>query len=255
MVSEETSERCRTILEGVVDGGTGKNARVAGYRIGGKTGSSETSEEDHTIVSFLGFAPADDPQVVILLAYDNPKPTGPNSNYTSGGWYISGGIMAASMAGELLGDILDYLGVEKSYTAEADTLVPSVTGLSLADATSRLKSKNLSLRTVGDGDTVTAQIPASGASIPGGSQVVLYMGSEAPKEQVEVPDLSGKTLEAAQQAMNSVGLYLKATGAAEYSASTIVSSQSEAPGAMVDPGTVVEVHFTDNAGGGAGWGF
>ena len=255
VVSEETSERCRTILEGVVDGGTGKNARVAGYRIGGKTGSSETSEEDHTIVSFLGFAPADDPQVVILLAYDNPKPTGPNSNYTSGGWYISGGIMAASMAGELLGDILDYLGVEKSYTAEADTLVPSVTGLSLADATSRLKSKNLSLRTVGDGDTVTAQIPASGASIPGGSQVVLYMGSEAPKEQVEVPDLSGKTLEAAQQAMNSVGLYLKATGAAEYSASTIVSSQSEAPGAMVDPGTVVEVHFTDNAGGGAGWGF
>ena len=145
-----------------MDGGTGKNARVAGYRIGGKTGSSETSEEDHTIVSFLGFAPADDPQVVILLAYDNPKPTGPNSNYTSGGWYISGGIMAASMAGELLGDILDYLGVEKSYTAEADTLVPSVTGLSLADATSRLKSKNLSLRTVEDGDTVTAQIPASG---------------------------------------------------------------------------------------------
>ena len=195
VISEQTSERCRTILEGVVDGGTGKNAKVEGYRIGGKTGSSETGEEDHTIVSFLGFAPADDPQVVILLAYDNPKPTGPNSNYTSGGWYISGGNMAAPMAGELLGNILDYLGVEKSYSAQADTTVPNVTGLSLADATTKLKNANLSLRTVGDGETVTGQIPAANATIPGGSQVVLYMGAEMPTDQVQVPDVTGKTAE------------------------------------------------------------
>ena len=255
VVSEQTSERCRTILEGVVNGGTGKNAQVAGYRIGGKTGSSETQEDDHTIVSFLGFAPADDPQIVILLAYDNPKPTGPNSNYTAGGWYISGGIMAASMAGELLGDVLDHMGVEKTYSAEADTLVPTVTGLSLADATSRLNAKNLKLRTVGDGDTVTAQLPASGASIPGGSEVVLYMGGEAPTEQVQVPDLTGKTMDQAKQAMSAVGLYIRATGATEYGSSTIVSSQSEEAGTMVAPGTVIDVHFTDNSGGGAGWGF
>ncbi len=255
VISEQTSERCRTILEGVVDGGTGKNAKVEGYRIGGKTGSSETGEEDHTIVSFLGFAPADDPQVVILLAYDNPKPTGPNSNYTSGGWYISGGNMAAPMAGELLGNILDYLGVEKSYSAQADTTVPNVTGLSLADATTKLKNANLSLRTVGDGETVTGQIPAANATIPGGSQVVLYMGAEMPTDQVQVPDVTGKTAEAARQALAEVGLYLKASGSTDYGSSTVASSQSVEAGTSVDRGTAVEVHFIDNSGGGAGWGF
>ena len=155
----------------------------------------------------------------------------------------------------MLGDILDYMGVEKTYTAEADTLVPTVTGLSLADATSRLNAKNLKLRTVGDGDTVTAQLPASGASIPGGSEVVLYMGGEAPTEQVQVPDLTGKTMDQAKQTMSSLGLYIRATGATEYGSSTIVSSQSEEAGTMVAPGTVIDVHFTDNSGGGAGWGF
>ena len=80
-------------------------------------------------VSFLGFAPADDPQVIILLAYDNPKPAFPGSNTTAGGWYISGGNMAALMAGELLEDILGHLGVEKTYTANADVLVPNLSCL------------------------------------------------------------------------------------------------------------------------------
>src|SRR5699024_672722 len=90
VISEQTSERCRTILEGVVNGGTGHNAAVEGYRIGGKTGSSQTLYgSDYTIVSFLGFAPADDPQVIILLAYNSPKPAAPGANTTAGGWYIS----------------------------------------------------------------------------------------------------------------------------------------------------------------------
>lgn len=255
VISEATSERCRTILEGVVDGGTGKNARVEGYRIGGKTGSSETGEEDHTIVSFLGFAPADDPQVVILLAYDNPKPASPGSNYTSGGWYISGGNMAAIMAGELLEDILDHMGVEKSYSAQADVVVPNVSGQTLATATTQLKNANLTVRTVGDGDTVTGQIPASGASIPGGSQVVLYMGTDMPTDQVEVPNVEGKTAQAARQALESVGLYLKATGATDYGSDTVALKQAVAAGTSVDRGTAIEVQFIDNSGGGAGWGF
>ncbi|MFQ7853989.1 MAG: PASTA domain-containing protein [Flavonifractor plautii] len=148
-----------------------------------------TLETDHTIVSFLGFAPADDPQVIILLAYDNPKPAFPGSNTTAGGWYISGGNMAALMAGELLEDILGHLGVEKTYTANADVLVPNLSGLNLADATSALQKNSLTLRTVGDGGTVTGQIPAAGASIPGGSQVVLYMGEAVPTDQVQVPSV------------------------------------------------------------------
>ena len=251
VVSEQTSQRCREILEKVVDGGTGKNARVEGYRIGGKTGSSETGETDHTIVSFLGFAPADDPQVIILLAYDNPKPASPGAKTTAGGWYISGGNMAAPMAGELLENILDYLGVEKTYSATADVLVPNVSGLTLANATSALKKNNLTLRTVGDGDTVTGQIPAAGASIPGGSEVVLYMGAEVPTDQVQVPNVVGLTLEQAQKKLEDAGLYLKAIGAADYSASTAYE-QETAAGTSVDRGTAIEVRFSDSSASGGG---
>ena len=251
VVSEETSARCRAILEKVVDGGTGKNAAVEGYRIGGKTGSSETLVEGRTIVSFLGFAPADDPQVVILLAYDGPKPASPGANTTAGGWYISGGNMAALMASELMENILDYMGVEKTYSATADVLVPNVTGKTLADATAALKKNNLTLRTVGDGDTVTGQIPAQGASIPGGSEVVLYMGEEAPTDQVQVPNVVGLTLEQAQKKMTDAGLYLKASGASGYSSSTAYE-QEVAAGTSVDRGTAIEVRFTDSAASGAG---
>ncbi|OUO39909.1 penicillin-binding transpeptidase domain-containing protein [Flavonifractor sp. An306] len=251
VVSEQTSARCREILEKVVDGGTGKNAAVEGYRIGGKTGSSETLVEGHTIVSFLGFAPADDPQVVILLAYDAPKPASPGANTTAGGWYISGGNMAALMASELLENILDYMGVEKTYSSTADVLVPNVTGKTLADATAALKKNNLTLRTVGDGDTVTGQIPAQGASIPGGSEVVLYMGEQAPTDQVQVPNVVGLTLAQAQKKMTEAGLYLKASGASGYSTSTAYE-QEVAAGTSVDQGTAIEVRFTDSAASGAG---
>lgn len=251
VISEQTSQRCREILEKVVDGGTGKNAAVEGYRIGGKTGSSETLVEGHTIVSFLGFAPADDPQVVILLAYDAPKPAAPGANTTAGGWYISGGNMAALMASELLENILDYMGVEKTYSSTADVLVPNVIGKTLADATSALKKNNLTLRTVGDGDTVTGQIPAQGASIPGGSEVVLYMGQEVPTDQVQVPNVVGLTLEQAQKKMTEAGLYLKASGASGYSSSTAYE-QEVAAGTSVDRGSSIEVRFTDSAASGAG---
>lgn len=260
VVSEATSEKCRTILEGVVNGGTGKNAYQAGYRIGGKTGSSETLEDDHTIVSFLGFAPADDPQVVILIAFDNPKPVSPGSNYTAGGYYISGGVMGATRAGELLANILDYMGVEKQYTAEelsgADVLAPSVTGLSLADAQAKAEAVGLTVRTVGSGETVTDQIPIQGASIPGGSEMVLYMGEAKPTDQVEVPDLSGKSPETVRQTLSNLGLYMKATGVSDYyTSSTIAAGQSIAAGTMVDRGTVVEVQFMDNTATTAGAGF
>ena len=259
VVSEATSEKCRIILEGVVNGGTGKNAYQAGYRIGGKTGSSETLEDDHTIVSFLGFAPADDPQVVILIAFDNPKPVSPGSNYTAGGYYISGGVMGATRAGELLANILDYMGVEKQYTAEelsgADVLAPSVTGLSLADAQAKAEAVGLTVRTVGDGETVTDQIPIQGASIPGGSEMVLYMGEAKPTDQVEVPDLSGKSPETVRQTLSNLGLYMKATGVSDYyTSSTIAAGQSIAAGTMVDRGTVVEVQFMDNTATTAGAG-
>ena len=253
VISEQTSERCRTILEGVVNGGTGHNAAVEGYRIGGKTGSSQTLYgDDYTIVSFLGFAPADDPQVIILLAYNSPKPAYPGGNTTAGGWYISGGNMAAPMAGELLEDILGYLGVEKTYTASADVLVPNLVGLDLASATASLEKNGLSLRTVGDGAAVTGQIPAAGASIPGGSQVVLYMGEEVPTDQVTVPSVVGLTAAQAEEKLAAQGLYMRATGVSDYSSGVVAYEQDIAAGASVDRGTTVEVRFSDSSASGEG---
>lgn len=259
VISERTSERCRAILEGVVvPPGTGKAAYVAGYRIGGKTGSSETDEKDHTIVSFLGFAPADDPKVIVLLAYDNPKPAAPGANTTAGGWYISGGNMAAPQAGKLLTDILDYMGVAKQYTNEEkaamDMTVPGVTGMTLADATAKLKESGLEVRTEGEGDTVTAQIPAQGVAIPGGSQVILYMGVEKPADKVKVPDVTGLNREKATQAMAAAGLYLKSSGLI-VGDDVKAESQTIASGTEVERGTVVEVHFIQSgSSGGAGTG-
>ena len=194
-------------------------------------------------------APAENPQIVVLLGYDHPKPAVPGSNLTAGGYYISGSNMAAPMAGELIADILDYLGVEKQYKADelADVVVPKVTELSLNDAQDLLKQKGLQWRTVGEGGVVTDQIPAQGASIPGSSQVVLYLGAEKPTDQVPVPDVSGKTLESAQTAFAKVGLYLRPSGSggSYSSSSTVAVGQSITAGAMVDPGTVVDVQFID----------
>lgn len=259
VISEATSEHARAILEKVVDGGTGKNAYQAGYRIGGKTGSSETLEKDHTIVSFVGFAPANDPKVVVLVVYDNPKPEAPGSSLTSKKWYISGGNMAAPMAGELIANILDYMGVEKQYTeaelSGADTAVPAVVGLSPADAEAALKNKKFTVRKVGSGETVTDQMPAAGASIPAGSQVVLYLGEEKPTEKAVVPSVIGKSPEAAKQALQDAGLYIRVGGATGYyTSNTVAASQSINEGTEVDRGSVIDVHFVDNTSVVAGWG-
>lgn len=252
VVSESTSELVRQILEGVVDGGTGKNAYTAGYRIGGKTGTSETDVEDHNIVSFVGFAPANDPQVIVLLAYDNPEHAYPGSNESVSGTYISGGNMAAPMAGKLIASILDYMGVEKQYTPDelsgADTQVPKLVGHYLDHAQYLTGLAGLTYRVVGEGDVVTGQIPAAGATIPGNSQVVIYVNEEVPSDRVEVPDLAGKSPEQVQAALNNAGLYLRATGAVEYyKSSNKAISQSYAAGSMVERGTVVEVRFADGS--------
>ena len=250
VVSQETSQRVSKILESVVSEGTGKNAYVAGYRIGGKTGSSETQEEGRTIVSFMGFAPADDPEVIVLLAYDKPQEASPGSHYSTTGVYISGGNMAAPKVGPLIADILDYMGVEKKYTAEesaaVDVVTPRVSGMTVDAAESTLRKKGLSSRTVGEGDTVTAQIPASGAAVPGGSKVILYLGSAAPEETGTVPNVVGLGYESAKKRLEDSGFFMRASGVSTYYGnSTTASGQSVASGETAPIGTVIEVQFSN----------
>ena len=252
VVSEETSRRATAILETVVSApkGSGHNAYQAGYRIGGKTGSSETGDKSRIIVSFVGFAPADDPQLVVLLAFDKPQQSYEGSNWSTTGVYISGGNMSAKTAGPMLADMLDYLGVEKEYTPEesaaVDVSTPRVTGMTVAEAEKALKEKNLSCRTIGSGDTITAQIPAAGASVPGGSTVILYLGDSKPSETGTVPDVTGLSYDAAKSRLESAGFFMRASGASVYYTNTTTAdSQSIAGGETAAIGTVVDVQFSN----------
>ncbi len=257
VISEATSEVCRELLEGVVANGmTGKNAYRAGYRIGGKTGTSETYSEHEYIVSFIGFAPADDPEIIVLVAFDTPEYNEATDDMTTpGGTYISGGNMAAPIAGDLLVSVLDYLDYGKQYTEEelsgADSLVPYLTGYKLAYAEAVAEEYGFTCRVVGEGDDtsiVQAQTAKGGSYIPEGCELILYIGDATPPDSVTVPDLTGMTPTQVSEALDALGLYLKATGASQYyTSATVAYSQSTDAGESVAPGTVITVTFIDTS--------
>jgi stage V sporulation protein D (sporulation-specific penicillin-binding protein) len=238
-----------TLLESVVSQGTAKNAQIAGYRIGGKTGTSEKIDVfdengnpvEDKIVSFVGIAPMDDPQYIVLVALDTPS--------TTSGYYISGGQMGAPTVRDVLADMLPYLGIEPEYSQEEETLadvsMPDLDGMTLSEAKTALQEKNLTCRTVGTGETVTDQLPASGATIPGGSEVVLYLGEEPQETSVTVPNVLGKDAETANKLLTEAGLYLKIIGATGTDSTILAVSQSPGAGETVEPYTVVEVEFSD----------
>lgn len=250
VVSEETSASVRRILEQVVSDqteGTGHNAYVAGYRIGGKTGTStkttkEISGEKEYIVSFIGFAPADDPEVAILVLLDDPS--------SESGIYISGGQMAAPVVGKMMADILPYLGYEPEYTdselAAADKAMPELTGMSITQAKSALSESGLGCRVIGEGDTVTDQLPRAGAVIAAGSEVLLYAGQNPAPTTETMPDLRGLSYEAARQRLGELGLYLTAENGVTDPAAQLVSAQSTAPGEELAHGSVVGVTLYEN---------
>ncbi len=258
VISESTSEKMRGILESVVANDSGHNASQIGYRIGGKTGTSELLDRKNepgynkdVMCSFMGFAPADDPRVLVLVVYDTPKRSGVGSSYTAGGTYISGGNIAAPMAGALIANILDYMGIEKQYSADelagAAAPMPYVVGSELTVAKGAVQSAGFECRTVGTGNVVTHQVPAAGVSIPGGSNVILYLGEEAPDGQVATPDLEGLSPAAAKTKLEEQGLFMRATGVVDYTDSSVVmAAQSVDAGTMVTPGTVIEVRFVSD---------
>ena len=237
------SELVRDIMEYEVTSGTGKNGQVAGYRIGGKTGTAG-KVGGGVIVSFVCFAPADDPQVMMLLTLDEP------SKWT--GTYVSGGNMVAPVASSVMGEILPYLGIEPSYTAEelvgADKTVPNVVGLSKDAAAERLSANGFSFRTVGSGDTVTDQTPAGGAIVPNSAEIILYLGAEKSTDKCIVPNVVGDSAATANQKIVNAGLIMGVSGATNASSSTVRAiSQSIAAGTEVEAGTVVRVQFSDSS--------
>ena len=244
VISEETSDKVRQCLEYVVSNGTGRNGQVTGYRLGGKTGTADKGQTGEVVVSFACFAPADDPEIIMLLTVDTP---GRNT-----GTYPSGGAMVAPMASSIMSEILPYLGIEPSYSAQellgADTRVPNVVGLSVSEAKNRLKNKGFAYKVVGDGSEVTDQTPAGSALIPGKSTVILYAGAEKPDSKCTVPALVGKTPAEANVAATNAGILLRFTGTtASASGSIRVLSQSVEVGTKVEAGTVISVQLGDTA--------
>ncbi len=249
VISEETSKTMCELIASVVSEGTAKNANVAGFSIGGKTGTSEkidVFDENgqrvlDKIVSFVGIAPMDDPEYIVLVALDTPS--------RETGLYISGGVMAAPTVGGVMADILPYLGVKHNYTPEDAAgrvvVLEDMTGLTAADAQKLLKEQGLTALTRGTEPVVTAQIPAAGESVPGNSQVILYFGEEAKQETVAVPDFSGMTRQQASDAAGALGLYILVKGNNSVAPDVVVTAQAIAKDTTVPEGTTIILEFTD----------
>ena len=249
VISEETSQTMCMLMQSVVEEGTAKNAAVAGFSIGGKTGTSEkidVFDEDgqrvqDKIVSFVGVAPMDDPRYIVLVALDTP------SRQT--GIYISGGVMAAPTVGAVMEDILPYLSVERVYDPSTPAgqvvVVEDYSGLSVEQAEKQLKKQGLTAQYVGSGQTVVAQLPAAGQSVPGNSQLLLYMEEEPEKTYVTVPDFTGMNRQQASDTAGALGLYVLVAGNQSLDPSVTVAAQSIPKDTQVETGTTVRLEFAD----------
>ncbi len=237
VISKQTSDTIRGILESVVStpNGTGNGAYVKGYRIAGKTGTSQTTQQDVHIASFCGFAPADDPKIITLVVLFDPK-----------GESYMGGMIAAPTAGKIMEDVLNYMQVERKYTEEdlkamtKEVYVPDVRKLSVEEAVSKLKAAGLNYKIEGNGNNksiVVEQTPKPDAVIPEKSVVILYTYKPEQQVTVAMPDLRSKTMAEAIDALNRIGLNIKALGTGT------VFKQQYAEGTMVEKGQVVEVDF------------
>lgn len=237
VISKQTSDTVRKILEDVVGDpmGTGNNAYVRGYRIGGKTGTSQTTENGVYTASFSGFAPADNPVVCVLVALFDPK-----------GESHMGGAIAAPTAGKLIEDVLNYLQVERRYSEEdlktmaKEVMVPEVRNMTVEEAVKELKKHGLAYKMEGNGNNtskVVEQMPKPDASVPQNSVVLLYTYKPEKQPTVKMPDLLNKTMAEARETLKNVGLNIRTSGLG------VVVKQGYAPGTTVPKGEVVEVEF------------
>jgi len=240
IISADTSSTLRMVLEKVVSEGTGSNAYVSGYRVAGKTGTSEKLPRGSGkyIASFCGFAPADDPQVACIVILDTP----------TGGQYY-GGVIAAPVVGKILGDTLSYLNVEPQYTQqELETMeaqVPNVTGQSLAAAESAITSAKFKYKVIGSGTKIIKQVPSGGSRVNRSSIITIYTDGQTAAKMVTVPDVKGMTVSQATAALNNAGLNIKLTGAGGTASAgiSVAYTQSVTAGTQIEEGTIVSVEF------------
>ena len=244
VISAENSALMCDMLEDVVQKGTGKNAYIAGYRLAGKTGTTEKIDKmadgkDYYVTSFVAFAPADDPQIAVLILLDEPTALP-----------ISGGLNTAPVVRRFLEEALPYLGIDPIYTEEEQAArnvsVPDLTGMTLTEAEAALKKAGLTCQSVGSEPTVTAQVPAAGAIVSGNTKAIVYLGGNKPEKEISVPTLNGMTLSAAKKALSELGLYIRVSGGVSEGSQQVTKQDTPAK-TTVSFGSVITVETTDMA--------
>lgn len=246
VISKETSDKLRTTLEGVVNGGA-KNAYVAGYRTGGKTGTSQKMDKINQlkksgfyVASYVGMAPIENPEIAVLVLLDEPM-----------GNSIYGGTISAPVASAIMSEILPYMGFEPQYSeeelAKRAISVPSLIGKTVDEAKTKITNSNLIYKVVGNGEKVLSQLPLSGDTLYAGGLVIIYTDEESTESQTTtVPDFSGMTVSEVNAAAVAAGINIKFSGNTLSSANTLAYSQSIKAGQTVSTGTGVTVYFRDS---------
>lgn len=240
VISADTSEKVRKMMKSVVDNGTGKNGYVAGYSVGGKTGTStklgesKNGEGDKYIVSFGAIAPSDDPEIAMLIIVDEPNQD------------LGGGALCAPIAAQVTQEAMNVLGIEPKYNdsemKDLSKQTPNVVGKSLDEAKKTLEENNLNFVVVGDDSTVTRQCPSGADTIPNGGTVYLYT-DDSEKQTVNVPNFNGLTVNEAKDLALSGNLNIQIAGNSMSSGTVVAYRQSEETQAKVEKGTVVTVTF------------
>ena len=240
VISADTSEKVRKMMKSVVDNGTGKNGYVAGYSVGGKTGTStklgesKNGEGDKYIVSFGAIAPSDDPEIAMLIIVDEPNQD------------LGGGALCAPIAAQVTQEAMNVLGIEPKYNdsemKDPSKQTPNVVGKSLDEAKKTLEENNLNFVVVGDDSTVTRQCPSGADTIPNGGTVYLYT-DDSEKQTVNVPNFNGLTVNEAKDLASSSNLNIQIAGNSMSSGTVVAYRQSEETQAKVEKGTVVTVTF------------
>lgn len=244
-ISSETAAQLRQILEQNAISGTGKNGYVAGYRIAGKTGTTEKLSDSNGdfvkdyIASYCGFAPADNPEVAMLVFFDTPL----------GGNYY-GSAVAAPVFANIMAEVLPYLEIDVQYTeqeaANIDTITGSYGGLSVSEAERIANSDGFNVTIKGDGTKVVAQMPAAGSKIPIGGTIVLYTDNDSIAEKVSVPNFVGYSLSDVNYIASYYGLNVSITGAIT-SSDSMSTMQDISEGTQVSPGSVITVTFASSS--------
>ncbi len=234
VISQKTAQTMTKLMEGVVEWGTAKNAYVAGYHIAGKTGTSEKLNTDNQVIaSFSGFAPADDPQIAVLIAVDEPQ------------LYRTGGAGAAPIAGRIFENILAYLNVDPQYTDEelttATVTAPNLIGSTVDKVNSQ--ASTFTVKVIGNGKTVVSQMPSSNQSMPKGGIIVVYTEENADRQSGTVPNLSGLTISEANRIAINSGFNIKVSGATQGANQVVSYKQSIPAGNTAQQGTVITVYF------------